>query len=148
MAILVVALLGFPVSSHADSEPSWCAFIDHALVAAAAGETASLEEIAVDGLGQPNSCSSSLGLSGIQSAHCIWAFTYRAEAATVAFEEALARITECAPSAVSPEQDQAVNHPDFYDLRVLPIDGGEVGLSLKDKAERQSTFLFFRASAY
>ena len=39
-------------------------------------------------------------------------------------------------------------HPDFYDLRVLPIDGGEVGLSLKDKAERQSTFLFFRASAF
>jgi hypothetical protein len=92
----------------------------------------------------PAACAFSLDLSGSTSANCHWAFSYRSDAATSGFDAMLATLTACADPAFAVETDQPVNHPDFYDLRLLRIAGGEVGLSIKDKVGLNQTYIFLR----
>jgi|TARA_B110000967_G_scaffold42814_1_gene42857 hypothetical protein len=42
-------------------------------------------------------------------------------------------VANCADQDIAPTTDQAVNHPDFYDLRIFTMNNVEVGLSIKDK---------------
>ena len=79
-------------------------------------------------------------MGGGRSLHCMWAFAYRSEAATQAFETLLNQIGKCGgDSAV---QDQDVNHPDFYDLRLFSVADNTVGVSLKDKGALSQTLVF------
>ncbi len=89
-------------------------------------------------------CSFSLDTRGTKSANCNWAFSYRSAEATGTFKDKLAMLSVCADKASGIVTDQSVNHPDFYDLRLMRIAGGEVGLSIKDKAAIQQTFVFLR----
>lgn len=96
-------------------------------------------------LGQsPATCSFSLDTHGAKSANCNWAFSYRSAEANGAFKDMLAELSACADMASGIETDQSVNHPDFYDLRLMRITGGEMGLSIKDKAAIQQTLVFLR----
>lgn len=91
-------------------------------------------------------CSFSIDLSGARSTNCRWAFGYREQVAADAFAALLRAASVCAGSDIGVTSDQKVNHPDFYDLRVLQVADGEVGLSLKDKAALQQTYVFLRTT--
>ena len=81
-------------------------------------------------------------LSGSKSSNCNWVFSYRSDEAMTEFKGMLAALSACAVPASAIESDQPVNHPDFFDLRRLRVSNGDVGLSLKDKAELQKTYVF------
>lgn len=85
-------------------------------------------------------CKTSLSLEGGTSLHCMWVFPYRADTAALAFEALLTEIGSC--GAVSVVQDQNVNHPDFYDLRLFNFAADTVGISLKDKGALSQTLVF------
>ncbi len=89
-------------------------------------------------------CSVSVDLSGAKSTNCNWAFSYRSDEAKNVFLNMLSVLSDCADPAFGIAADQQVNHPDFYDLRILRVDNGEVGLSLKDKVALQQTYVFLR----
>ncbi len=91
----------------------------------------------------PN-CAFSIDLSGAKSANCHWAFSYRSDDSAMQFTEMLAELSACADPSFDIESDQHVNHPDFYDLRLLRITDGDVGLSLKDKVALEQTYVFIR----
>ncbi|MDG2340434.1 MAG: hypothetical protein P8L32_04465 [Paracoccaceae bacterium] len=90
------------------------------------------------------SCTFSTNISGAISFSCHWGFSYRTKEALEAFEAMLSDLALCADPTLGVVTDQNVNHPDFYDLRMLNIQGGEIALSLKDKAALQQTFIFLR----
>lgn len=90
------------------------------------------------------SCRLSLAPGGQRAYHCAWRFAYRdggAQAAFGAFNQAL---VACFGERARISRDQAVNHPDFYDLRRYRLDGAAVTVSIKDKVARDSTYVFLR----
>lgn len=89
-------------------------------------------------------CTRSLSLTGAQAVNCAFAFEYRSGAAKAAFDATQDALTGCLGAKTQVTLDQAVNHPDFYDLRVFRTPHGEVGLSLKDKGALQQTYVFVR----
>jgi hypothetical protein len=89
-------------------------------------------------------CAFSVDLSGSKSANCNWAFPYRSDEAKSEFFRMLSVLSTCSDPVFGIETDQNVNHPDTYDLRLLHVNGGEVGLSLKDKVTLQQTYVFLR----
>lgn len=91
-------------------------------------------------------CTSSLQLGGGQQVQCGWPFAYRSDEAIAAFARLNDAVTACLGPEVAITQDQSVNHPDFYDLRIYRIDAQEIGVSLKDKAALQQTYVFLRLS--
>lgn len=143
--ILGPLLAGFATSLSAENT-ALCDRLDQAM-AVAKGEDVQAETVtdALMTLGpSPAACGFSLDLSGAKSANCNWAFAYRSDDAKSEFDALLAGLSACADPAFAIETDQPVNHPDFYDLRVFRIAGGEVGLSLKDKVSLDQTFMFLR----
>jgi hypothetical protein len=90
-------------------------------------------------------CQTSLSIGGGRSLHCRWSFAYRAPAATQAFDTLLHDIAACGAQNV--EQDQDVNHPDFYDLHVFSFADNTVGVSLKDKGAISQTLVFLTFNA-
>lgn len=98
-----------------------------------------------DNTAQQAGCSTSLNTSGGTSLHCMWTFPYRADAASQAFESLQIQASTCAKETA--RQDQGVNHPDSYDLRLFEFAGSEVGVSLKDKGALQQTLVFLTFSA-
>jgi hypothetical protein len=89
-------------------------------------------------------CKTSLGLQGGKSLHCMWTFPYRADTAAQAFDTLQSKVRAC--GAVERAQDQNVNHPDFYDLRIFSFGTETVGISLKDKAMLSQTLVFLTFS--
>ncbi|MDJ0613743.1 MAG: hypothetical protein QNJ29_08690 [Rhizobiaceae bacterium] len=93
-----------------------------------------------------NNCQLALQLSGGKELICFWQFDYRSTSAT----EHLRRLNKLISLAIDqgevPQDDQDVNHPDFYDLRTYTINGADIAVSLKDKAALDQTFVFLRAS--
>jgi hypothetical protein len=85
-------------------------------------------------------CQTSLNMEGGRSLHCMWVFPHRADAAAQAFETLLTEVGAC--GAASAVQDQKVNHPDFYDLRLFDFAADRVGVSLKDKGALSQTLVF------
>ena len=62
------------------------------------------------------------------------------------FDGLLTAVAQCADQDIAPTTDQAVNHPDFYDLRIFTMNNVEVGLSIKDKGGLQKTYVFLRVT--
>ena len=143
--MVTVILASSSTAPFAESAPL-CDRLDQAM-AATTGADVQAETVRdfLTGLGMsPATCAFSLGMHETKSANCNWAFSYRSAEATGAFKDMLAELSACADMASGIATDQPVNHPDFYDLRLMRIAGGEVGLSIKDKAEMQQTFVFLR----
>lgn len=86
-------------------------------------------------------CSTSLMLSGETQMQCSWPFAYRSDAAEAAFEMMLADVRVCLGLDAIETNDQDVNHPDFYDLRLFALDEQVIGVSLKDKSSLQETYV-------
>jgi hypothetical protein len=91
-------------------------------------------------------CTRSRDLSGASSANCAWPHAYRSAEATALFDGLLNAVANCADQDIAPTIDQAVNHPDFYDLRIFTMNNVEVGLSIKDKGGLQKTYVFLRVT--
>lgn len=98
------------------------------------------------GGGPKADCKTSLMLSGGSQVHCGFGFTYRAPAATTAFEGLVNAVTDCLGDAAHVTADLDVNHPDFYDLQTFQLKGQEIGVSLKDKSALSQTYVFVRVS--
>jgi hypothetical protein len=138
-------LASLATASSAQSAP-FCDRLDQAMVETGSddAEAENVQNILM-GFGlAPPACSFSLDLSGSKSANCNWAFSYRSDEAKNEFLDMLVVLSSCADPAFVIEADQLVNHPDFYDLRLLRIDDGDVGLSIKDKVSLQQTYVFLR----
>ena len=97
--------------------------------------------------GPAEKCTRSLMLSGDVQTHCRWAFPYRAQAATQAFEALNVAISRCLGPTARMTSDPDVNHPDFYDLQIFQFGDQEIGISLKNKAALSQTFVFVRVTA-
>jgi len=89
-------------------------------------------------------CIRSLTISGGAQLHCRWPFAYRTTDATVAFHALRGAVAQCLN--VAPQMDFPVNHPDFYDLRMFHTARQDIGVSIKDKAALQQTYVFLRVS--
>ncbi|MEM6661384.1 MAG: hypothetical protein AAF666_04310 [Pseudomonadota bacterium] len=89
------------------------------------------------------SCDMSLAPGGARSHDCLWSFDYRAPEAAETFRNFFTQTAACFPGG-SFAADHSVNHPDFYDLQTLAVDGVEINVSLKDKAALQKTLVFLR----
>lgn len=100
------------------------------------------EQSVVMGQAGISQCTRSLDLSGASALNCAWPFPFREGAARKTFDVAFAQLQSCFGADAS--EDQPVNHPDFYDLRMFQTPQGEVGLSLKDKGALQQTYVFLR----
>jgi hypothetical protein len=143
---MFAVILASPSTAPFAQTAPLCDRLDQAM-AATTGADVPAETVGgfLTGLGMsPASCSFSLDTQGAKSANCNWAFSYRSAEATGAFKDMLAELSACADMASGIETDQSVNHPDFYDLRLMRIAGGDVGLSIKDKAAIQQTYVFLR----
>lgn len=88
------------------------------------------------------SCSPSLALSGANSYHCAWMFDYRSDAAKTTYEDFNRTLQGCFSENTDPLTDHAVNHPDYYEQQQYRLDGVAVTVSIKDKSELRSTFVF------
>jgi hypothetical protein len=91
-------------------------------------------------------CTTSLQLGGEVQTQCGWPFAYRSQDAADAFTRLNDTVVDCLGTDVMITQDQSVNHPDFYDLRMYQSEAQEIGVSLKDKAALQQTYVFLRLS--
>ena len=79
--------------------------------------------------------------------YCAWKHPFRAASAALSFERINKELKECIGDRATIHSDQGVNHPDFYDSRHYILDGAVVTVSLKDKIELQSTFVFVRVNS-
>jgi hypothetical protein len=143
--ILGSILAGFATGVSAEN-PALCDRLDQAMAATRGDDTQaeSVANVLMDLGPSPAACGFSLDLSGSKSANCNWAFSYRSTDAKTEFDTLLAGLSACADPAFAIGTDKPVNHPDFYDLHLFRIAGGEVGLSLKDKVSLDQTFMFLR----
>jgi len=91
-------------------------------------------------------CKPILTLGGGRTYHCSWKFSYRADAASRAFENYARTVESCIGDNAGIAKDQSVNHPDFYDLREYQFEQGQVSVSIKDKSGLQSTYVFIAVS--
>ena len=136
-AVLAFALL----PSIAMADP-FCAALDR-LVESADREGVPGFELAE--VGAASECSRSLELGGIKAVTCGWAFEYRADAATEAFDLVLQSMRNCGTALGRDEAE--VSHPDSYDLRMYDVGGARVSISLKDKGALEQPWLFLRVGS-
>lgn len=143
LAASALAGLGAGLSAQ---EAAFCDQLEQATAATSSQNvSAELVKTMLDGFGgSPATCGFSMDLSGSRSANCHWAFSFRSDEANRTFADILAKLSACADPATGIQTDRPVNHPDFFDLRMLRVRGGEVGLSLKDKTALQQTYVFLR----
>ena len=79
--------------------------------------------------------------------YCAWKHPFRAASAARSFERINEELQQCIGDRATIHGDQGVNYPDFYDARHYILDGASVTVSLKDKIELQSTFVFVRVNS-
>lgn len=96
--------------------------------------------------GETTDCTRALTLSGESQLHCGWAFSYRAPAATKAFQRLVKTVTDCLGAGATVTTDPRVNHPDSYHLQTFELEGREFGVSLKDKASLSKSIVFLRVT--
>lgn len=80
--------------------------------------------------------------AGQEARMCQWTFEYRSKAARDAFEAVEIAMDGCYPKTIPEGTD--VNHPDSFNQVFYSTDKERLSLSLKDKAQHQTTHLFFR----
>ncbi|MCP5071700.1 MAG: hypothetical protein GY947_00185 [Rhodobacteraceae bacterium] len=78
---------------------------------------------------------------------CSWSFAYRADEATAAYARATKIARTCLTDNAVATVDQGVSHPDYYEATHFPVAGGDLAVSLKDKAALQTTLVFVRFRA-
>lgn len=127
---------------------SFCAGVADAFAAARAVErsASTVAVVTPDGAGARATCRFSTDISGAKSTNCSWAYPYRSEAAAREFAAMLDAVAGCAVRADDDAADAPVNHPDSYELHLFRAAGGEIGLSLKDKAALDATYIFLRTT--
>lgn len=74
---------------------------------------------------------------------CRWRFAYRDAQAAALYEEVASELIACLGNAVAVADDRAVNHPDTSDAYLFTLPRTEARITLKDKRELDSTFVFF-----
>ena len=129
--------------------PDIRSLIEHARSGTLSNSTQSGDEMDAAGsliLKGASACEVALQLDGA-SYHCRWKHPLRAAAATRSFEQFDKELRDCIGHRGAGQRDIGVNHPDSYDSRHYILDGARVVLSLKDKADLRSTFVFIRVSA-
>ena len=92
-------------------------------------------------------CGLSLTLSGARSYQCGWPFAFREPLATDTFAAFVRELDGCFGPEAATGDDQAVNHPDSYELRRYVLPDAEIAVSLKDKSALGKTYVFLRVSA-
>jgi len=122
-----------------------CAALDRWIMQTDVGAVEPFALASISGADIDGKCGTSLALSGARSVHCAWPFAYRAQAATQTFVQVSELLSRCLDADSPASDDQIVNHPDSYDLRVFVTDQVTVSVSLKDKGALQQTFVFLRA---
>lgn len=87
------------------------------------------------------SCASFNGQVSGQGVACSRALGYRSEAAELLADRVWDTLISCR-SGNSLSDDQPVNHPDSYLLKIWNTDEGVFRVSIKDKAALESSFVF------
>jgi hypothetical protein len=118
--------------------PDMVQLIDHAQTNFASHTT----ENAPQALANAQKCQMSQSLSGAQTYHCTWQFTFRDVAATALFDAYNTQLPTCFSNMSAAIKDQSVNHPDFYDQRQYRVGPIGVSVSLKDKTALGLTYVF------
>ncbi len=72
---------------------------------------------------------------------CSWKFPHATAQARSTYERFVAEIRACIGHVATENQDQSVNHPDFYELVYYALEDGEVSVTLKNKSKMRSTFV-------
>ena len=93
------------------------------------------------GLADAEECNLALVPGGRRVFQCRWGFAYRSQASATKFAEVDDALTTCA-QGMRTRDDQAVNHPDTYELRRYRAGAIDLSVSLKDKAALRKTFVF------
>lgn len=134
---------------------NWIAFALNALVIALWVSTVRAETlVSCEPLGAADSisiapdnavsteCSAYIDEAGQNAEACSWQFAYRSDAAFEAFEATETVLDGCFNKTIP--DDDGVNHPDSYNQIFYTTEENQISVSLKDKAQHQSTYLFLR----
>lgn len=78
---------------------------------------------------------------GTASYHCVWAFPLQKPAAYAKYKTMEQQTDACIGSQATPQDDQGVNHPDFYAARRFELQGAAVIVSVKDKSVLNRTLV-------
>ena len=89
-------------------------------------------------------CFTYLTTTGATGTSCQWEFAYRSETPKTFASDLWRMIETCKPGGQMREDDQ-VNHPDSYGLRVWQADQNTYAVAVKDKAQLNATFVFLRS---
>ena len=73
---------------------------------------------------------------------CTWTFRLGDPHAYARFDALGQALQRCIGDRSTLNQDQNVNHPDFYDSLLFLLDTAKVSVSVKDKSALESTFVF------
>lgn len=123
-----------------------CAGINTLLVRAHSNFSKMVVDPTGPGMPQPlpgaEKCTMARTLSGANTYHCAWEFSYRNAAANALFERFSGELPDCLGGNVEMVKDQDVNHPDYYDQRQYHLDQVTVTVSIKDKSALQRTYVF------
>jgi len=140
-ALLSLFMLWF--SGAAIWADEFCARLDSLMDATSDTSAVAMFDLGA-GSAELANCTHSLELGGALSLHCARAFDYRSPDAATAFDGLLQQVSACA--VAFDRDDQAVSHPDSYDLRQFQMGSGIISVSLKDKGSLNQTYLFLRVS--
>lgn len=91
-------------------------------------------------------CGTYLDEAGQEATVCQWQFAYRSDDAKEAFNASETAFDGCFNKTIpdSTTTGTDVNHPDSYDQVFYTTDDALISLALKDKAQRDATYLFLR----
>lgn len=138
-AVMMSAGLAMPI---AVADPRYSASICAETKGLVARALSNFEGEALTPLSGAETCRTARALSGAQTYHCAWKFPYRSAAASRVFDSFSRALKDCFPQEAQGAADQAVNHPDSYDLRQYMVGEVDVSVSLKDKGALQQTYVF------
>lgn len=106
-----------------------------------------LDQVHADALILPQGdavCRTSLAMDGMRNMHCALEFEYRSADARAAFDGLVAEMAACLGPDATMSGDQAVNHPDAFELIEFDLNGRSYAVSIKDKGALQQTLVFVR----
>lgn len=151
---LLASALLTPATAFPSNASAFCLAVDH-LADLAHGNfvhgtvnQARVHEVAsvLPGTNQPAKCRI-VAKPDRKSHMCMWTFPYRDQAASSGFDALSNAVGMCIGEGAAGQQDQRVNHPDFYDARSYHRGNATVTVSIKDKAALEHTFVFLRVEA-
>ena len=147
LALLLVCLLVVPRASLA-TDRSYCAALQTIIAASRTGfADIAGEKAGEDGrypatliLQEAGTCSVSRP-PGTASYHCVWEFPLQKPAAYAKYKTMEQETDACIGSRAPPQDDQGVNHPDFYAARRYDLESAGVIVSVKDKSVLNRTLV-------